>query len=78
MTDFDTFCGICGFPIRTFQIGTVIDDCFLMDFTTRSYVDFSAHICSECWEKIKTNTSGGMPRAMQRQKELNKSQGLFK
>ena len=73
---YNTFCGVCGFPIKTFQIGTVIDDLIIMDFTERCYVDFSMHVCTECWEKIKTNTFGGMEKAMRRQKELKKSQRM--
>ena len=76
--DYETFCGVCGFPIKTYQIGTVLDDLTVMDFNERCYVDFSAHICNECWEKMKSNTNGGLEKAMAKKNLLGHLQGKLK
>ena len=69
---YPTFCADCGFPIRTEQIGTTIKDC-PPDFVTRQpYLEVEFDLCTECWERIKTNAKGGMPRAMKRKRELLK------
>lgn len=71
---YDSFCSICGLPIMVHQIGICLDDLVLMDFNDRCYVDLSAHICSECWEKIKANTQTGMEGAVRKLKDLKKLQ----
>lgn len=73
--DYETFCGVCGLPIKTFQIGTVFDDLVLMDFNERQYVDFSMHVCSDCWEKLKSHTNGGLEKAMSKKNLLDHLQG---
>ena len=71
---YDSFCSICGLPVMVSQIGTCLDELVVMDFNERCYVDFSAHICYECWEKIKVNTQNGMEGAVRKLKDLKKLQ----
>ena len=71
---YDTFCSICGFPLHLWQVSAIIDETTVMSYNDRQYVDFSAHICAECWDKIKTNNIGGMEKAEKQLKNLEKLQ----
>jgi len=68
---YDTYCSICGFPIKKEQVGICIDDYYTVDFEDRSYITLSMHLCLNCWEKVKLNTLGGMKKAIKKHNEMN-------
>ena len=71
-TKYDSYCSVCGFAITLPQIGAMIDDDTILDFTDKCFVDLSIHICNDCWRKIKVNTLAGMKKAVMKSEKLKR------
>jgi len=66
---YDTFCGICGYPLYLWQVGTTLEG-LPTDYVMKERVEIEFDVCTECWEGIKTNAGGGMKKAIERKKAL--------
>lgn len=72
MTDSDTFCSSCGFPLSKREIAAKVEGT-LYDYEEKDEGDIPLVLCSECRAAMLEIIAGGMKAAKHRQKEYRKA-----
>lgn len=72
--NYQDFCYICGFTLPKTDLAADICGDFV-DYNKRVRGNITFSICTECWDKLITNTEGGLESAIKRSRifknELN-------